>query len=160
MKYMKHVALAISAVALLAISAAGQQTADYNAGNDPNVLLENHRPLIKKKEKAPTSRTVTGQVVDDSGAPIQGAAVTITNTQSHEKQTFFTKKDGHYSFEDLSFTIDYEIQAKFKNLSSDTRKLSQYDRSPRLVRILQIGPAPALNQSVTAEAKKDQPQKK
>lgn len=98
--------------------------------------------------------------MDDSGTPLAGALVTITNTKTHEKENFFTKKDGHYSFEDLSFAIDYEVQAKFKDLSSDTRKLSQYDHSPRLVRILQIGSAPALNQSVTAEAKKDEPKKK
>jgi phosphate-selective porin len=155
MKYTKRAAFAISIFALLASTAAAQQTADHNAADAPNVFLDNHRPLIKKKEKAPTSRTVTGQVVDDSGTPLEGAVVTLTNTKTHEKETFFTKKGGRYNFEDLSFTIDYEVQAKFKNLTSETRKLSQYDRTPRPVRILEIGSAPGLNQSVTTEAKKD-----
>ena len=160
MKYTKRLVISASVIALFATLSSAQQTVDNNPGNDPNVFLDNHRPLIKKKEKAPTSRTLTGQVVDDSGTPLAGALVTITNTKTHEKENFFTKKDGHYSFEDLSFAIDYEVQAKFKDLSSDTRKLSQYDHSPRLVRILQIGSAPALNQSVTTEAKKDEPKKK
>lgn len=154
MKYTKRLAFGISILALLAATAAAQQTADHNAADQPNVFLDNHRPIIKKKEKTPTSRTVTGQVVDDSGTPLEGAVVTLTNTKTHEKETFFTKKGGRYTFEDLSFTIDYEVQAKFKNLSSDARKLSQYDRSPRAVRILEIGSAPGLNQSVTTEAKK------
>ena len=154
MKYTKRVAFAISVSALLAITAVAQQKTDNNPADAPNVFLDNHRPLTKKKEKAPTSRTVTGQVVDDSGTPLEGAVVTLTNTKTKEKETFFTKKGGRYSFDGLSFTIDYEVQAKFKNLSSEARKLSQYDRTPRPVRILEIGSAPGLNQSVTTEAKK------
>lgn len=160
MKYTKRLAFAISLVASFAIVATAQQTTSNNPADEPSVFLDNHRPLIKKKDKAPTSRTVSGQVVDDSGAPLEGALVTLTNTQTHEQQTFFTKKGGRYNFEDLSFTIDYEIQAKFKNLVSDKRKLSQYDHAPRPVRILQVGSAPALTQTVTTEAKKDSPQKK
>lgn len=160
MRYTKQTALAILILAALAAGAAGQQTADSNPADKPNVFLDNHRPLIKKKEKTPTSRTVTGQVVDDSGTPLEGAVVTLTNTKTHEKETFFTKKGGHYNFEDLSFSIDYKVQAKYKNVSSEARKLSQYDRTPRAIRILEIGSAPGLNQSVTAEAKKDSPSPK
>ncbi len=155
MKYTRRAAFAVLILAAFATAAAAQQTADSNPADAPNVFLDNHRPLIKKKEKAPTSRTVTGQVVDDSGTPLEGALVTLTNTKTHEKETFFTKKGGRYSFEDLSFTIDYEVQAKYKSLSSQARKLSQYDRTPRAVRILEIGSAPGLNQSVSTAAKKD-----
>ncbi len=160
MRYSNRPVFAIAIFALLTAAASAQQTADHNAADAPNVFLDNHRPLVQKKGKAPTSRTVTGQVVDDSGTPLQGALVTLTNTKTHDKETFFTKKDGRYSFDGLSFTIDYEVQAKFKNLSSDARKLSQYDRAPRVVRILEIGSAPGLTQSVTTEAKQDLPQKK
>src|SRR5689334_6278181 len=84
--------------------------------HQPDATLDNHRPLIKKKEKAPTSRTVTGKVVDEGGQPIEGAMVTVTNTKTNEKTNFFTKKDGRYNFEDLSFTIDYDLVARYKNL--------------------------------------------
>jgi hypothetical protein len=154
MKYTKRAALAIPIVAALAIPAAAQQTV-ANPADTPTVFLDNHRPLTKKKEKNPTSRTVSGQVVDDSGNTLEGAVVTLTNTKTHEKETFFTKKGGHYTFEDLSFNIDYQVQAKYKNASSEARKLSQYDRTPRAVRILEIGSAPGLNQTVSAEAKKE-----
>jgi hypothetical protein len=155
MKYTKRAALAILPFAALAATAGARQATNNNPADAPTVFLDNHRPLVQKKQKAATSRTVTGHVVDDSGAAVEGAVVTLTNTKTHEKETFFTKKDGRYSFEDLSFTIDYEVQAKYKNLLSETRKLSQYDRSPRPVRILEVGTAPGLNQSVTTEARKE-----
>jgi len=125
----------------LAIAAlANAQAADPNPNANTNdVFLDNHRPLIQKKDKAPTSRTVTGKVVDDTGQPVEGALVTLTNEKTHESRQFITKKDGRYSFEDLSFTIDYELAARYKDTLSDTRKLSQYDHTAKVIRILQIG---------------------
>jgi phosphate-selective porin len=155
MKYRTWTALATLSFAIMAATASAQQTADHNPADAPTVFLDNHRPLIQKKQKAPTSRTVSGQVVDDGGQPLGGAVVTLTNLKSKEKETFFTKKDGRYSFEDLSFSIDYDVQAKYKSLLSEARKLSQYDRTPRPVRILEVGSAAGLNQSVTTEARKD-----
>ncbi|HEY7306062.1 MAG TPA: carboxypeptidase-like regulatory domain-containing protein [Bryobacteraceae bacterium] len=155
MKYKKPAALVIPIFAMLAVTADARQATNNNPADAPTVFLDNHRPLVQKKQKPATSRTVTGHVVDESGAAVEGAVVTLTNTKTHEKETFFTKKDGRYSFEDLSFTIDYEVQAKYKSLLSEARKLSQYDRTPRPVRILEVGSAPAINQSVTTEARKE-----
>jgi hypothetical protein len=117
---------------------AGAQATNTNPANVPDVLLDNHRPLVKKKDKAPTSRDVSGKVVDISGQPISGALVTLTNTKTNSKVTFVTKTDGRYNFGDLSFTIDYELQAKFKDATTETRKISQYDRNPSVVRILEL----------------------
>ena len=117
---------------------AGAQAVNNNPANDPEVFLDNHRPLIKKKDKPPTSRDVTGKVVDGSGKPLEGALVTLTDDKTNIKTTFITKKDGRYSFEDLSFTNDYHLQARFKNSVTEPRKISQYDRTPNIVRILQI----------------------
>ena len=104
----------------------------------PEVFLDNHRPLIKKREKAPTSRNVAGKVVDSSGQPLEGALVTLTNTKTSEKTTFITKTDGRYNFDDLSLTVDYQLQAHFKALSTETRKISQYDPNVNTVRMLQV----------------------
>ncbi|MBV8808730.1 MAG: carboxypeptidase regulatory-like domain-containing protein [Acidobacteriaceae bacterium] len=157
MQFVKKRAFVTFLFAALAVGANAQQGTDPNTAHAPDVYLDNHRPLIQKKQKAPTSRTVTGQVVDDSGAPLEGALVILTNKKTNEKTQFFTKKDGRYVFEDLSFTIDYEVQAKYKDQSSEPRKLSQYDRTAKVVRILEVADAPALHQSVTAGAKKDAP---
>lgn len=127
------------------------QTTDSNPAHQPSVFLGNHRPP-NKKEKAPTSRSVKGKVVDGSGQPLEGALVTLTDTKSNEKRTFITKQGGLYNFDDLSFTIDYRLEGRYKDMVSEPRKLSQYDHTPNMVRILDIS-SPA---SPTTEAKKEE----
>lgn len=125
--------------ALSALPAYAQASDPNPNANTNDVFLDNHRPLIQHKDKAPTARTVTGKVVDDGGQPVEGAIVTLTNMKTHEQRQFITKTDGRFNFDDISFTIDYELNAKHKDLSSDTRKLSQYDHSAKVVRILTLG---------------------
>jgi hypothetical protein len=124
-------------------------------GNAP-VFLDNHRPLNPKKEKDATARTVTGQVVDDSGQPLEGALVTLVDGKTKERHEYFTKKDGRYKFEDLSFSVDYQLQAKWKNLASAQRKLSQYDHTARIVRLLEVT-TPEGAPPPSSEAKTDKP---
>ena len=148
----KRLLFPVILAAIVAASANAQQS-DPNS-QQPNVFLDNHRPLIQKKDKAPTSRTVMGKVIDDSGQPLEGALVTLTNTKTNERTQVITKKDGRYNFEDVSFTIDYQVQAQYKNLKSQSSKLSQYDRAATVVRILHIEPQAS---SSKAEAKKETP---
>jgi hypothetical protein len=131
-----------------------QQIADPNPAHAPSAEIDNKRPLISKKEKAPTTRTVSGKVVDDvSGAPLKGAIVTLTDLSTKEKRESITKEDGRYSFDDLSFSIDYELRAKYKSAMTEPRRLSQYDHTVKSVRILTIADADAAGKT-TAEAKK------
>jgi len=135
----KCLLLAIFSIAIMS-AAANAQSSGATAERDPNpnVFLDNHRPLIGKKDKAPTSRSITGKVVDDTGQPLEGALVILTDAKTHAKTTAITKKDGRYNFDDLSFTIDYEVQARYKDSLSPVRKLSQYDHTATVVRILEI----------------------
>ena len=134
----------VSALVLASVPFLGfAQTTDPNPGHKPDVFLDNHRPLIQKKEKAPTSRVIIGKVVDDTGGPLEGALVTLTDVKSSERKQAITKADGHYSFEDLPFNADYELRAKWKTQTSEVRKVSQYDHSARAVRTLTIGEPPA-----------------
>jgi hypothetical protein len=148
--------LMLAAVCDCATAVAQQRPPDSSTTKAPEVFLDNHRPLIQKKGKAPTSRTVSGQVVDDSGTPLENALVTLTDDKTKEKRTFFTKKNGRYDFEDLSFTVDYKLQARWKTLVSDSRNLSQYDRAPKIVRILQVA-TPEGKPIPAATAKKEDP---
>ncbi|HEX4227443.1 MAG TPA: carboxypeptidase-like regulatory domain-containing protein [Bryobacteraceae bacterium] len=91
-----------------------------------------------KKDKAPTSRTLRGTVTDEAGQPMGGALVTLTDDSTKDKLTFITKKDGRYNFADLSFNKDYEVIARYQNQISSPRKLSQYDHTADLVRILEV----------------------
>jgi hypothetical protein len=139
-------------LALLPASFARAQTSGATAAKDPNpsVFLDNHRPIIGKKDKAPTTRAVSGKVVDETGQPLDGALVTLTDNKTHVKTTAFTKKDGRFNFDDLSFINDYELQARYKDSLSTPRKLSQYDHTANVVRILEIN----TETPATAEAKK------
>jgi hypothetical protein len=93
-----------------------------------------------KKEKKPTSRTLRGTVTDDSGKPLAGALVTLTNVAKGEKLTFITKADGRYHFDELPFRVDYEVSAQYEKMRSPVKKLSQYDDATPAVRILEVEP--------------------
>ncbi len=151
----KSLLLSICLAAFTTLSAAAQtansQTAATAPGDDNGyATLNNHRPLIQKKEKPVTTRQLTGKVVDDTGQILAGALVTLTDEKTHQKTTVITKKDGRYNFNDLSFSIDYEVQARYRDMLSPVRKLSQYDHMANVVRILEIESPP----EPAAEAKK------
>jgi hypothetical protein len=154
MKLRTGALLAGLTIGLGVVSVSAQQTQDTRP---PDVFLDNHRPLNQKKEKNPTTRTVTGQVVDDSGQPLAKALVTLVDEKTKERHEYFTKQDGRYKFEDLSFSVDYNLQAKWKNLVSDERKLSQYDHTARIVRLLEVttpeGAPPPSSEAKTDKAK-------
>jgi hypothetical protein len=153
---MKLTTRALLAGCLISLGVAVVAAQTSPEGNAP-VFLDNHRPLNQKKEKNPTSRTVVGQVVDDSGQPLEGALVTLVDAKSKERHEYFTKKDGRYTFEDLSFSVDYSLKAKWKNLISDERKLSQYDHTARIVRLLEVttpeGAPPPASEAKTGKPK-------
>jgi Carboxypeptidase regulatory-like domain len=146
---------AMLTAAAVGASASGQAT-DPNPAHAPSVFLGNHRPP-NKKDKKPTSRSVKGKVVDISGQPLEGALVTVSDTKAEEKRTFITKKDGRYNFDDLSLTVDYQLQARYKDAVTEPRKLSQYDRTVDMVRILAI---PSGARPTTTEAKKEEAEPK
>ncbi len=128
--------LSLAAVVLFLPAAQAQQVHDPNG----DVFLGGPK---YKKEKTPTSRTLKGTVSDDSGKPLAGALVTLTNVSKGEKVTFITKSDGRYHFDDLPFHIDYEVSAQFADMKSETKKLSQYDNAPQAVRMLEVEPTKA-----------------
>jgi hypothetical protein len=138
MSLMRRILPVLSVLGALGFACSAQQTIDpaLNSRPSDHATFGNKKP--PKKDKAPTSRTVSGQVTDETGRPLEGAMVTLTDKASNERTTFFTKKDGRYQFEDLGFNKDYEVQARYKQAASDSRKLSQYDSTPRPVRILQV----------------------
>lgn len=148
--------LLFAAIVTTALAAIATPQATYpNQEHSPDVFLDNHRPLLNKKEKAPTSRRVIGKAVNDAGQPLEGALVTLTDGKTGQKTTVITKKDGRYSFDDLSFTVDYQVQAKYKDQVSESKKLSQYDHTANIVRILEVGPASNSANEPTAVAKKE-----
>ena len=134
---MRSLLFARQLVLLLAVLSPCSLCAPAWAQSDPhsNVFLGGDKP---KKEKTPTSRSVKGTVIDGEGKPLDGALVTLTKGDTHESTTFITKQDGHYNFDGLSFTTDYKLAAQYKGAKSEAKTLSQYDRTPYIVRMLAI----------------------
>lgn len=146
--------LAALTFTFLAASAWAQYVPEPNPANKPYVFLGGDKP---KKGAPATSRAVKGVVVDESGKPVQGAMVTLVDLRSKEKWTIDTKADGKYNFDDLSFIVDYEVSAKHGSSVSGAKKLSQYDRTPLVVRNLELAPANATNAAATTPANSTPP---
>jgi hypothetical protein len=97
-------------------------------------------PTLPAKEKKPVTKTVSGFVLDANENGIVDAAVSITNLQSGKKYTTVSKEGGRFQFADLSPHDDYEVQAVYKDMSSEVRKVSSLDTRLRIVLNLRIPP--------------------
>ncbi len=132
--------ISLLTVALSGVLCAVLATAQNPTDPHSNVFLGGAK---EKKDKNPTSRNVKGTVTDEKGRPLENALVTLTNEDTHERLTFFTKADGRYNFDFLRFTTNYTLLAQYKEAKSSVKTLSQYDHTPNAVRILEIEAAPA-----------------
>ena len=99
-----------------------------------------HAPGLAAKQKAPTTKTVSGVVTDKAENGISGATVTLKELQTGKTVAIYADANGHYSFSDLDPHYDYEIQASSKGVSSETRHVSSFDTRMRLVINLTIPP--------------------
>jgi len=82
------------------------------------------------KNTRPTSRTLTGLVLDKSDHPVPSAVVYLKNSKTLAVKSFFAQKDGSYRFPELALNIDYEIYAEKDGKKSDSKTLSQFDDRP------------------------------
>lgn len=94
---------------------------------------------VQGKEEKP-SRTVLGVVSDENENPITGAVVTITDLQTGKKTATYTGSDGAYLYAGLEVTRDYQVQASYKGISSQLRKVSTVDPRSRVTINLRIPP--------------------
>ena len=96
--------------------------------------------LAAKKQKGPTTKTVTGQVIDKSEKGIGGAEVTLKDLQTGKVVAIYAEPGGQYQFTDLDPHHDYEVQAKFKGTASETRQVTSFDTRWKVVINLAIPP--------------------
>ena len=96
--------------------------------------------LAAKKEKPPTTKTVIGQVMDKAENGISGAEVTLKDLQTGKVMAIYAEANGQYQFSDLDPHHDYEIQASFKGVASETKRVNSIDTRWKLVINLNIPP--------------------
>lgn len=94
----------------------------------------------KDKKGDPTIRSVKGLVQLPDDNPAQGAVVKIKNVKNLQVRSYITQADGKYQFQNLSTSVDYEIEAEYKDLSSPKRMLTVYDSRQDLIFNLKLGP--------------------
>ena len=99
-----------------------------------NFPLGSHDSSPTPKNTRPTSRTLTGLVLDKGDHPIPDAVVYLKNSKTLAVKSFFAQKDGSYRFPELALNIDYEIYAEKDGKKSDSKTLSQFDdrASPKI----------------------------
>lgn len=98
-------------------------------------------PGLAAKQKEPTTKTVSGKVLDKNDEGIGGAQVSLKDVQTGKSLAIYSAPDGQYRFADLNPHHDYEVQASSKGGVSDCRHISSVDTRMRLVINLTIPPA-------------------
>lgn len=78
-------------------------------------------------QKEPTTRTLVGQIMKDTEAPLPGAVVYLKNTKTMAVRSVISDDKGNYRFTSLSPNIDYEVHAEYRTSKSDTKTLSSFD---------------------------------
>jgi hypothetical protein len=85
-------------------------------------------PAQGKKDKEDTTvRSLQGQVVDPDDKPAVGAVVQLKDTRTLQVRSFIAQANGEYHFSGLRTDTDYEVKADFNGMSSDNRRLSNFD---------------------------------
>ena len=96
--------------------------------------------LAAKKNKPPTTKTVTGQVQDPDEKTLGGAEVTLKDLQTGKTLAIYAEANGQYQFTGLDPHHDFEIQAKYKGIASETRQVTSFDTRWKVVINLTIPP--------------------
>lgn len=81
-------------------------------------------PVADKNDQG---RSVVGQVMSKSDAPLSEAVVYLKNTKTLTIKSFITEKDGGFRFHGLSPNIDYELYADYQGQKSATKTISSFD---------------------------------
>lgn len=76
---------------------------------------------------AAATRSVTGEVVDKSGAKVKGAVVHLKDTRALTQRSYITAEDGQFRFAQLSTSTDYELWATSGNAKTDSKSISSFD---------------------------------
>lgn len=95
----------------------------------------------KDKPRDRSHRDLAGMVMLQDESPVSGAVVKLKNMRSLQVRSFITQADGKYVFQNLSSSVDFELKAEYKGMSSAARTLTIYDTRLDPVINLKLEPA-------------------
>jgi hypothetical protein len=87
----------------------------------------------KEKREEAKLRNVMGMVVDAQDQPANGAVVQLKDMRTLQVRSFITQSNGAYHFTGLRPDIDYQITAKFGDMTAAVRTLSIFDNRKEAV---------------------------
>ena len=73
------------------------------------------------------ARTVAGSVKDAAGNALPGTVVQIENMVTLNVQSYVTREDGEYGFQNLSSDVDFVLKAHYKRWWSKPVTLSKFN---------------------------------
>lgn len=85
------------------------------------------QPSVTGPAGAPTTRSIEGTVLNQSGAPVPGARVLLKNGKTLQIRSFIALQDGRYHFYGLSSEVDYELRAQANGMTSKSKNISVFD---------------------------------
>jgi len=95
-------------------------------------------PLYALQENA--DRSVQGRVIDDNEKPLRSAIVYLSDQRTKTVESYITREDGAYRFEQLSPNDDYKLWAQLDGAKSKSKILSSFDNRNVFRVILKISP--------------------
>ena len=72
-------------------------------------------------------RSVSGAVVNDASAPVQGATVFLKNLKSKSIRSFTTTEKGRFQFAQVDMAEDHELWAEKDGKKSPVKTVSSWD---------------------------------
>jgi hypothetical protein len=87
----------------------------------------------KEKREEAKLRNVMGMVVDAQEQPVSGAVVQLKDMRTLQVRSFITQTDGAYKFFGLRPDIDYQVTARFGDMTAAPRTLSIFDNRKEAV---------------------------
>lgn len=95
--------------------------------------LFGQEPTRKEKREEAKLRSVLGMVVDAQEQPVSGAVVQLKDMRTLQVRSFITQSDGAYRFYSLRPDIDYQVTARFGDMTAAPRTLSIFDNRKEAV---------------------------
>src|SRR5215470_18721720 len=80
----------------------------------------------RRPDPGPMPKNIHGIVQDMRGKPIAGARIFIKDKKTNVVQTRTTDAQGMYQIFALPPSVDYEVYAEYKNMTSDRRTISGF----------------------------------
>ena len=74
-------------------------------------------------------RSVSGTVVGDDSAPVQGATVFLKNSKTKAIRSYTSASNGRFRFAQVNMTEDYDLWAEKDGKKSATKTVSSWNAS-------------------------------